>query len=84
MNIFSYLFILSFLQKNMKELNLKYKLYPRWIYRKNNSVIDCVKDTDCPFPSACCNHPFLPVQYCCNGWNKRKLEYAYIYNTITQ
>ena len=78
MKILSFLFISSFL----KELNLKYKLYPRWIFRKNKSKIDCKIDKDCPFPTACCNHPFLPYKYCCNGWNQRKLEYAYIYETI--
>jgi len=70
------------LTKIINEMNMKYKLYPRWLTKKNGSFIECKNDSECPFPSACCNDPFFPFQYCCNGWNKRKLEYAYNYNYI--
>lgn len=72
------LFLTPFLQK----INLKYKFYPRWLRNKGGSAIECGKDEDCPFPSSCCNDPFFPSQYCCYGWNHRKLEYAYAYKTI--
>jgi hypothetical protein len=62
---------------------MKYRLYPRWIKSRGN-LINCKTDNDCPFPTACCNHPFMLVEYCCNGWNKRKLEYAYNYQTIQE
>jgi hypothetical protein len=78
MNLLFFFFISSFLQN----LNLKYKLYPRWIYKKNKSKIECVTDNDCLFPAACCQDPIFFKKYCCYGWNKRKLEYAYIYETI--
>ena len=68
--------------KNIHDINVKYKLYPRWIYKKDRSRFTCENDKECPFPTACCNHPFYPVKYCCNGWNKRELEYAYIYETV--
>ena len=83
-----YLFIkpfISFLDK----INTEFRLYPKWIWIKNKNInnierIECEKDYDCPFPSACCNEPFFPVQFCCNNWNKRYLEYAYIKNYIKQ
>lgn len=77
-----FLFISNLMNK-LNDINVKYRLYPRWIKRKNGSLLECVEDKDCPFPTACCNHPFYPLQYCCNGWNQRKLEYAYVYNTIS-
>jgi len=79
---FLLLFIAPFMNL-IKNINLEYKLYPRWIKnRKDKSRVSCVKDEDCPFPSACCNDPFFPYEYCCYGWNKRKLQYAYSRNII--
>ena len=79
--IFIYLFIYSFMKpffNKIKEINDVYNLYPKWLKKKNGDVIPCENDNECPFPSACCNEPFFPVKFCCYGWNKRKLEYAYI------
>jgi len=82
MNLFIF-FFLHFIKNKLHEINFEYRLYPRWIKQKNGNKIECISDKDCPFPSSCCNEPFFPVQFCCNGWNYRKLEYAYMYNTIT-
>lgn len=75
------LLLVLFLQpfaKIMHEINKEYSLYPRWIKdKKNRNRVPCINDSDCPFPSACCNDPFFPYEFCCYGWNKRKLEYAY-------
>ena len=75
--------ILNNFNNKVYELNKELRFYPRWI--KNRSTkerIPCKNDNDCPFPSACCNDPFFPFEYCCNGWNKRKLEYAYAKRVI--
>jgi len=82
MKIFIF-FFLSLIKNKLHEINLEYRLYPRWIKKKGGYKIECIKDKDCPFPSACCDDPFFLGKYCCNGWNHRKLEYAYVYNTIT-
>lgn len=77
MKFFLIYFLNPFIQK-LKELNYEYRLYPRWLKKLDNSRLPCKTDEDCLFPAACCNDPFFPLQFCCNGWNQRKLEYAYI------
>ena len=77
------LFIVPFFSRIIKEINLEYRLYPRWILqKKSNGRIPCIKDADCPFPSACCNDPFMPLEFCCYGWNGRKMQYAYAKQVI--
>lgn len=79
-----FLFIHSIIRE-IKQLNRIYKLYPQWLKNKSDgSLIPCKTDDDCPFPSACCNDPFFPVEYCCYGWNKRKLKYAYIMEYVKE
>jgi len=80
-----FLFIIPFARNIiniLNDINYEYRLYPRWIKRKNGSLIECKTDEDCLFPTACCNHPFIPFEYCCNGWNRREMKYAYNYNYI--
>ena len=72
-----FLFV-PFILSQIKKINQTYKLYPQWLKKSDGSLIPCKKDEDCLFPAACCNEPFFPVEYCCYGWNKRKLQYAYI------
>ena len=73
--MFSKLFIL-FLSPWFHRINLQYRLYPRWTLSRDRRI-PCKTDRDCPFPAACCNDPFFPTEYCCLGWNYRKMEYAY-------
>jgi hypothetical protein len=86
MKLFLLLFLMNYIRNKLHTINLQYELYPRWsvgVIEKNGNKIKCKKDEDCPFPSACCIEPFFVFdEYCCYGWNRRKLEYAYIYNTI--
>uniref|UniRef100_A0A6C0JGR6 Uncharacterized protein n=1 Tax=viral metagenome TaxID=1070528 RepID=A0A6C0JGR6_9ZZZZ len=78
MNIFIYLFI-----PPIFNLIRQYRLYPIWLKKRSDNMrIPCKVDEDCPFPSACCNDPFFPSEYCCNGWKARQLEYAYAKNVI--
>ena len=77
MNILLYLFIIPLINK-IRELNYQYRFYPRWLKKPDSSRIHCKTDDDCIFPAACCNDPFFPLQFCCYGWNKRQLKYAYI------
>jgi len=56
---------------------LKFK-WPIWSKRRNGGAIKCERDSDCPFPAACCNHPILPGEkFCCTGWGKRVMVPAY-------
>jgi hypothetical protein len=63
-------------------LNLQ-SLWPKWI-QKNGIRKQCITDSDCKFPSACCNHPIIPGnKYCCTGgYKKRELVKAYIYQPV--
>jgi hypothetical protein len=63
---------------NLKKYIQENKLYPNWV-KKNNGLIECKMNSDCPFPSECCNDPFFPVNYCCFN---RELKYAYNYNYV--
>jgi hypothetical protein len=57
--------------------------WTKWIVDKNGNRKECIVDSDCPFPYACCHHPILPgTKYCCSGWNKRKLIPKYIGSLI--
>jgi hypothetical protein len=79
-----YLFLfIGAVMNQLRQINKTYKLYPQWLKKKSDgSLIPCKQDEDCPFPAACCNEPFFPAEFCCYGWNQRKMQYAYIYNYV--
>ena len=53
------------------ELKLK---WPKWSKNRNGKVTKCKYNDDCPFPEACCPHPFLPGdKFCCTGFGNRML-----------
>jgi hypothetical protein len=53
---------------------------PDW----HTPTINCIKDSECPIPYACCHDAFFHIEkkFCCINYKKRKYEYAYILNYV--